>query len=65
MILFIGGVIALGVNKVYWVELFGVDWSYTGSLAWQAVLTTLTVVAALHIVGDLQCGMRKVLTEDS
>lgn len=40
----------LGINTVYWVELFGVDWSYTGSLAWQAFLSTLTVVAALHIV---------------
>ena len=50
MAMFIGGIIALGINKVYWVELFGVDWSYTGSLAWQAVLFTLTVIAALHIV---------------
>lgn len=44
------GIIALGTNSVYWVELFGVDWSYASSLAWQAVLSTLTVVAALHIV---------------
>ena len=50
MLLFIGGMIALGTHSVYWVELFGVDWSYTGSLAWQAVLTASTIVAALHIV---------------
>ena len=50
MILFIGGVIALGINSIYWVELSGVDWSYTSSLASQAVFSTLTVVAALHIV---------------
>lgn len=50
MAMFIGGIIAVGINSVYWVELFGVDWSYTGNLAWQAVLLTLTVVAALHIV---------------
>ena len=65
MVLFIVGIIALGVNKVNWLELFGVDWSYTGSLAWQAVLTMLTVVAALHIVCVYHRGMRKVLTEDS
>lgn len=53
VILFISGTIALGTNRIYWVELFGVDWSYTGSLAWQAVLSTVTVVAALHIV----CGI--------
>ncbi|CAF9913461.1 MAG: hypothetical protein ALECFALPRED_008825 [Alectoria fallacina] len=51
--LFISGVIALAINKVYWVELFGVDWSYTGSLAWQAILFTVTIIAALHIVGGI------------
>lgn len=51
--MFIGGIIALGINQVYWVELFGVDWSYSRSLAWQAVLLALTVVAALHIVCEI------------
>ena len=46
-------------------ELFGVDWSYTGSLAWQAVLFTLTIVAALHIVCEIPRGNDEVLTEDS
>ena len=50
MLLLIGGVIALGTHSVYWVEVFGLDWSYTGSLAWQAILTASAVVAALHIV---------------
>ena len=50
MILFVGGVIALGTNSIYWVELSGVDWSYTRSLASHAVLSTPTVLAALHIV---------------
>ena len=50
MVLLVGGVIALGTNSIYWVELSGVDWSYTRSLASQAVLSTLTSVAALHIV---------------
>lgn len=65
MLLFIGGIIALGTNRVYWVELFGVDWSYTGSLAWQTALTTLTVVAALHVVCKVPWRNEKVLTEDS
>ena len=42
--------IALGSHNVYWVEIFGVDWSYTGNLAWQALLTASSVVAAVHIV---------------
>ncbi len=46
-------------------ELFGVDWSYTGSLAWQAVLSTLIIVAALHIVCEIPRGNEEVLTEDS
>ena len=50
VVLFVAGIIALSTNMVYWVELSGVDWSYTSSLAWQAVLSTLLVVAALHIV---------------
>ena len=45
--------IALGMNSVYWVEVFGVDWSYTGSLTWQAILLTLTVIAALHVVCEI------------
>ena len=53
VLLFISGSIALVINRVYWVELFGVDWSFTGSLAWQAVLATLTVVAALHVVCEM------------
>ena len=54
--------IALGTHSVYWIEVFGVDWSYTGTLAWQAVLTASTVVAALHIVCPEHGTMRKVLT---
>ena len=50
MLLSIVGIIALGINTIYWVEMFGADWSYTASLAWQAVVVTLAVIAALHIV---------------
>lgn len=53
----LGGTIALVINRVYLVELFGVDWSYTGSLAWQAILVTLTVVAALHVVCEINDAM--------
>ena len=65
MLLFVGGTIALGTHSVYWVELFDVDWSYTGSLAWQAVLTIIAVIAALHIVCPIPWRNEEILTRDS
>lgn len=50
MVLFVGGVLALISNTVYWVELFDIGWSYSGTIMLQAVVFTVTVLAALYVV---------------
>lgn len=48
-----GGIVALTVNSVYWVELSDIGWSYAGSIVLAATILTILLIAAVHVVSNL------------
>lgn len=52
VVTFVGGIVAIAVNSVYWVELSDIGWSYAGSTALAAVVLTIFLIAAVHVVSN-------------